>query len=107
MTIGTGFFGRSSVAENLHPRHLVQWTRLAYSSDPAEPFGDFAGLNPWQGRPGQRPRIRSPPISGATRRRRRGSGGSTIPFGKKWSFSRDAAALREEIGGWSSKNSRC
>jgi len=25
----TGFFGRSSVAENLHPSHLVQWTRLA------------------------------------------------------------------------------
>jgi acetaldehyde dehydrogenase/alcohol dehydrogenase len=48
MTIGTGFFGRSSVAENLHPSHLVQWTRLAYSSDPAEPFGDFAGLIPWQ-----------------------------------------------------------
>src|SRR6266566_5268376 len=48
MTIGTGFFGRSSVAENLHPSHLVQWTRLAYNRDPAEPFGDFAGLVPWQ-----------------------------------------------------------
>ena len=48
MTIGTGFFGRSSVAENLHPSHLVQWTRLAYNSDPAEPFGDFTGLVPWQ-----------------------------------------------------------
>jgi acetaldehyde dehydrogenase / alcohol dehydrogenase len=48
MTIGTGFFGRSSVAENLHPRHLVQWTRLAYNSDPAEAFGDFTGVIPWQ-----------------------------------------------------------
>src|SRR5260370_40187231 len=48
MTIGTGFFGRSSVAENLHPSHLVQWTRLAYNRDPAEPFGDFTGLIPWQ-----------------------------------------------------------
>ena len=48
MTIGTGFFGRSSAAENLHPGHLVQWTRLAYNRDPAEPFGDFAGLMPWQ-----------------------------------------------------------
>ena len=47
MTIGTGFFGRSSVGENLHPGHLVQWTRLAYNSDPAEPFGDFTGLSPW------------------------------------------------------------
>src|SRR6202012_3384771 len=47
MTIGTGFFGRSSVGENLHPSHLVQWTRLAYNRDPAEPFGDFSGLIPW------------------------------------------------------------
>ncbi len=29
MTIGTGSFARSSVAENLHPSHLVQCTRLA------------------------------------------------------------------------------
>ena len=29
MTIGTGFFGRSSLAENLQPQHLVQWTRIA------------------------------------------------------------------------------
>ena len=48
MTIGTGFFGRSSVGENLHPSHLVQWTRLAYNRDPAEPFGDFTGLVPWE-----------------------------------------------------------
>jgi hypothetical protein len=48
MTIGTGFFGRSSVGDNLHPSHLVQWTRLAYNRDPAEPFGDFAGIIPWQ-----------------------------------------------------------
>ena len=48
MTIGTGFFGRSSVGENLNPSHLVQWTRLAYNRDPAEPFGDFTSLVPWQ-----------------------------------------------------------
>ncbi len=48
MTIGTGFFGRSSVGENLQPKHLVQWTRLAYNSDPAEAFGDFGGLDPWR-----------------------------------------------------------
>ncbi len=47
MTIGTGFFGRSSLGENLQPKHLVQWTRLAYHSDPATAFGDFAGLDPW------------------------------------------------------------
>ena len=55
MTIGTGFFGRSSVGENLQPKHLVQWTRLAYNSDPAEAFGDFAGLDPWQVPPGPVP----------------------------------------------------
>jgi acetaldehyde dehydrogenase / alcohol dehydrogenase len=47
MTIGTGFFGRSLLTENLQPRDLVQWTQLAYTVDPAEPFGDFAGLEPW------------------------------------------------------------
>jgi hypothetical protein len=26
----------------------VQWTRLAYNSDPAEPFGNFSGLIPWE-----------------------------------------------------------
>jgi acyl-CoA reductase-like NAD-dependent aldehyde dehydrogenase len=43
-TIGTGFFGRSSVGENIGPQHLVNWTRIAYSDEADEPFGDFAGL---------------------------------------------------------------
>jgi len=30
-TIGTGFFGRSSVGENVGPRHLVNWTRIAWN----------------------------------------------------------------------------
>ena len=51
MTVGTGFFGRSSLTENLQPRHLLQWTRLAYAADAAEPFGDFTGLQPWSARP--------------------------------------------------------
>ncbi len=33
MTVGTGFFGRSSVGENVGPMHLVHWTRIAYASD--------------------------------------------------------------------------
>ena len=33
MTIGTGFFGRSSVAENVGPQHLVQWVKLAWNKD--------------------------------------------------------------------------
>jgi acyl-CoA reductase-like NAD-dependent aldehyde dehydrogenase len=55
MTVGTGYFGGSSVGENLQPAHLVQWTRLAYNSDPAEPFGNFAGQIPWQAPAGQVP----------------------------------------------------
>jgi hypothetical protein len=63
MTIGTGFFGRSSTAENLHPRHLVQWTRLAYSSDPAEAFGDFTGLVPWQATAGPKGPVPPYPVA--------------------------------------------
>jgi hypothetical protein len=48
MTVGTGFFGRSSLTENLEPKHLVQWTRLAYNADPSEVFGSFTGLVPWE-----------------------------------------------------------
>ncbi|HET9721258.1 MAG TPA: aldehyde dehydrogenase family protein [Solirubrobacteraceae bacterium] len=47
MTIGTGFFGRSSLTENLQPGDLLQWTKLAYTNEPSEAFADFAGLEPW------------------------------------------------------------
>jgi acyl-CoA reductase-like NAD-dependent aldehyde dehydrogenase len=48
MTIGTGYFGRSSVGDNLQPQHLVNWTRLAYNADAKEVMADFSGLAPWQ-----------------------------------------------------------
>lgn len=48
MTIGTGFAGRSSLGENLHPKHLVNWARIAYNADPAEAMPSFDGLNPWR-----------------------------------------------------------
>ena len=48
MTVGTGFFGGSSLGENLEPKHLVNWTRIAYNSDASEPFGDFTSLSPWK-----------------------------------------------------------
>jgi acyl-CoA reductase-like NAD-dependent aldehyde dehydrogenase len=51
MTIGTGFFGRSSLGENLQPSHLINMTRVAYNSEPSEVFGDFAGLEPWSAAP--------------------------------------------------------
>ena len=48
MTIGTGFVGRSSLGENLEPQHLVNWTRIAYSSEPSEFMPDFTGKLPWK-----------------------------------------------------------
>ncbi|MEZ5833636.1 MAG: aldehyde dehydrogenase family protein [Dongiaceae bacterium] len=50
-TIGTGYFGRSSVGENIGPKHLVNWTRIAYSDQASEAFGDFSGLETWDGQP--------------------------------------------------------
>ena len=47
MTLGTGFAGGSSIGENLEPRHLVNWVRVAYNAAKDVPFGDFAGLSPW------------------------------------------------------------
>ena len=55
MTIGTGFFGRSSVGENLAPKHLVNWTRVAYNSGDDVRFGDFADLPVWERPPGPVP----------------------------------------------------
>jgi len=61
MTVGTGFFGSSSLTENLEPRHLTQWTRLAYAKD--EAFGDFSGLQPWSARPEPAP-VKAPRNNG-------------------------------------------
>lgn len=44
MTIGTGFLGRSSVAGNLQPSHLVQWTKIAFDKDDKVEFPSFDGL---------------------------------------------------------------
>lgn len=44
MTIGTGFYGRSSVGENVRPDHLIQWVRIAYNKDDKVPFPSFDGL---------------------------------------------------------------
>jgi acetaldehyde dehydrogenase/alcohol dehydrogenase len=48
MTIGTGFVGRSSLGENLEPKHLVNVTRIAYSVDPAEVLPSYDGMVPWE-----------------------------------------------------------
>jgi acetaldehyde dehydrogenase/alcohol dehydrogenase len=47
MTLGTGFVGRSSIGENLEPRHLVNWTKVAYNVDDTVSMANFTGLDPW------------------------------------------------------------
>jgi acetaldehyde dehydrogenase/alcohol dehydrogenase len=54
MTVGTGFFGRSSASENVGPQHLVQWVKIAYNSSASVKFGNFEGLT--LPRPATRPR---------------------------------------------------
>lgn len=44
-TVGTGYFGRSSIGENIGPKHLVHWTRLAYNPEDAEMFGSHHSLD--------------------------------------------------------------
>ncbi|MGH2873375.1 MAG: aldehyde dehydrogenase family protein, partial [Solirubrobacteraceae bacterium] len=61
MTIGTGFFGGSSLTENLQPRDLVQWTSVAYASDLQVPFDDFTGLEPWSAQAAPPPSPRQAP----------------------------------------------
>lgn len=45
-TVGTGYFGRSSIGENVGPQHLVHWTRIAYNNEAGVRFGNFEGLGP-------------------------------------------------------------
>jgi len=99
MTIGTGFFGRSSVAENLHPSHLVQWTRLAYNRDQAEPFGDFTGLMPWQAPAGPVPPypLASNQRNGHPVSAQRVPEAVTGARSEMNDFAPDAAALRAQI----------
>lgn len=60
MTLGTGFVGRSSIGENLEPRHLVNWAKIAYSTDDSVPMPSFVGLNPWHVPRGRVPRYPTP-----------------------------------------------
>jgi hypothetical protein len=56
MTIGTGYFGRSSVAENVGPQHLVQWVKMAWNSDNAIEMPSFGAIDRLE-----KPRIGAPP----------------------------------------------
>ena len=108
MTVGTGFFGRSSLTENLEPRHLVQWTRMAYPTEADEAFGSFSGLVPWEAPAGPVPPY---PIASNAAGEERGPGGylgadrtprpdNPLPHvtgGARLGAGTDMAALREEI----------
>ena len=48
MTIGTGMNGNSNLDENLQPKHLISWSRIAHNADDREPMGNFGGLETWQ-----------------------------------------------------------
>ena len=41
-TVGTGYAGRSSIAENVGPEHLVEWKRIAFPIDARPSFADAA-----------------------------------------------------------------
>lgn len=60
MTIGTGFFGHSSVGENLEPKHLINFTRIAVNSDKREAMPQMEGINPWKTPSGQIPPYPAP-----------------------------------------------
>jgi len=98
MTVGTGFFGGSSVAENLQPAHFVQWTRLAYNSDPAEPFGNFSGLIPWESPTGPVPPYPYASNAGEAQHPHLTAGAALGAAGEGTDLAqRDMAVLREEI----------
>ncbi|HMH36124.1 MAG TPA: hypothetical protein VK584_04235, partial [Streptosporangiaceae bacterium] len=76
--------------------------RLAYNRDPAEPFGDFAGLVPWQAPAARQGSVPPYPVASNQRgdRPAAASGGGPAyrparsePHG----LGADASALREEI----------
>ena len=85
MTVGTGFFGRSSVGENLQPKHLVNHTRIAVNQDASVPMPDFTGMNPWRAPVGQVPRY--PTASNLT---------EDGQFALSGNAARDAAVLGED-----------
>jgi acetaldehyde dehydrogenase / alcohol dehydrogenase len=45
MTVGTGFVGGSSLADNLEPGHFVNFARIAVNKDVSQKFGNFTGLD--------------------------------------------------------------
>jgi microcompartment protein CcmL/EutN len=80
-TIGTGFFGRSALGENLGPQHLVHWTRVAWPSD--------AAVNDRRRRP-EHAHPSRPPARGAVRRRARQDPAYAASAASRWTRQRPA-----------------
>ncbi len=89
-TVGTGFFGRSSVGENIGPQHLVNWTRIAWNKDAGATI-DLAELGRMH-LPGPLPRAPSDGVPGLGRPQGQTPGETRVGGGDP---SRDA--LREQI----------
>jgi len=48
MTLGTGYFGGSSIGDNIGPMHLIEWTKIAYEGGFPGSEGDVtAALKRW------------------------------------------------------------
>jgi hypothetical protein len=78
-TVGTGFFGRSAIGENIGPQHLVQWTRVAWPVDSDEPMELYGMAS--IARPGPLPKAPADGVPGESRReperRRRAESGAS------------------------------
>ena len=88
-TVGTGFFGRSSIGENIGPQHLVNWTRVAWHEDDPD-AADVPDVGPLK-HPGPLPRAPADGVPGEGRP----PVAAPAPTTSGESFSRDA--LREQI----------
>ncbi|HUH50238.1 MAG TPA: aldehyde dehydrogenase family protein [Mycoplana sp.] len=91
--IGTGYFGRSSIGENVGPQHLVHWTRLAFNSHAGVPFGDFRNVR----MPFETPQMRAAGGSTAVAPRRDISAPSASPMQSASDGGVDRDVLRQLI----------
>ena len=88
-TVGTGFFGRSSIGENIGPQHLVNWTRIAWHENDrgADGASDVGRLK----HPGPLPKAPSDGVPGEGRPR------DATPAPATASEPLERNALREQI----------
>ena len=90
-TVGTGFFGRSSIGENLGPQHLVHWTRVAFGAESRDLARGVSSSG--YSLPGPLPEAPSDGVPGksALSLGQMSSAGGSLPADPNY------AALREEI----------